>query len=142
MSRPVGLSLNAVSAARAVTGAPVAADSGTLTDANFSPTPDNTTGGAINAFGFATVLLNIETAGGSSPTAAIDLLFRDGDAADGSRWKRIAGAVKPVLDGAGWVEVQTYGRLVYPRIDAVVGSPTSVTILAMPGQRLPGRAFY
>lgn len=142
MSRPVGLSLVAVAQVRTVTGSPVTSDSATLTDANYSPTPNNTTGGAVQCFGFSTVWFNVELVGGSSPTVTLDLLFRDDGAADGSRWKRVTGASLLTLDGTGWVELRVDGFLVYPRLSAVTGSPTGVNLLAKPGVRLAGRAMW
>lgn len=142
MSRPVGLSLTLVSAARTITGSP-SADSTSLTDENFPPVPDNILGGALNAFGFSTVLFGVEFTGGSAPTIEIELLFRDANAAsDGNRWKRVLPNVPITLDGTGLVEFSTYGTLLFPRLVAVTGAPTGITILAFPGRRQPGRAFY
>jgi hypothetical protein len=138
MARPVALSLTTDSQPRTVTGAPVAADSATLTDANFSPTPDNVLGGAFNCYGFSTVWLNAEFTGGTSPTVTLDMLFRDDGAANGSRWRRVSGLSGPTLDGTGWQEVRVDGSVVYPRLGTVTGSPTGINLLARSGVRLSG----
>lgn len=137
MARPVALSLDQVSQIRTLTGSP-SADSATLTDANFSPTASDTTGGALNAYGFQSVWLNVEFTGGTAPTVTIEMLFRDAGAADGSRWKRVAGAAALTLDGTGWQEVRVDGALVYPRLTTVTGAPTAINLLARPGERLAG----
>lgn len=118
---------------RSKTGAPVAADSATLNDTNFPPTIDATTGGAINCRGFETIWLGVDLAGGASPTVTVEMLVRDADASNGSRWKRML-VTPATLDGTGFVEVQVHGRFVYPRISAVTGNPTAVTMLAFPGK--------
>jgi hypothetical protein len=143
MSRPVGLSSTVVAAVRTVTGAPVAADSTSLTDENFSTLPDNVLGGAVNCFGFSTVWVAVEYVGGTSPAVILDPLVRDdGAATDGNRWKRYANpTVVYTLDPIDFVEVRVDGRLIYPRLASVTGSPTGVTLLAFPGLRLPGRIF-
>lgn len=137
MSRPVALSLDQVSQIRTLTGSP-GAESATLTDANFSPTASDATGGALTGYGFSTVWLNCEFTGGTNPTVTVELLFRDAGAADGSRWKRVAGVASITLDGTGWQEVRVDGALVYPRLTAVSGAPTAVNLLARPGARLAG----
>lgn len=133
MARVIGLpsAPDRVGLARLVTGAPAAADSATLTDANISPTVSATTGGALACAGLETVLLAVELAGGTNPQVTLDLLFRDVDAADGSRWRR---AGQPVALTASFQEVYVYGSTVFPRLDTVSGSPTSVTILVKPGR--------
>lgn len=140
MSRPIGLSTSVVAAVRTITGAPVTADSGTLTDAHFPLLPSDTTGGTIDCQGFSTIWVAAEFTGGSSQSVTLDPLVRDEGAADGARWKRTPPATY-LLDGSGFVEVRVDGRKIYPRISAVVSTPTTVMLLAYPGQRLPGRAF-
>ena len=141
MSRPVLLADAAkdparVAQVRTITGAPVAADSATLNDTNFPPVTDSTNGGMINTRGFESIWLNAEMSGGTNPTVTVEMLVRDGDASNGSRWKRLLVA-PATLDGTGFTEVAVYGRLVYPRISAVTGSPTSVNMLAFPGEAIP-----
>lgn len=142
MARKLVMTTGEVAAVRTVTGAPVAADSTTLADATFDPTPDPTTGGAIQCRGFATIWLGVELAGGTAPTVTIEPLVRDEEAADQSRWKTVlsAGSVlrTSALTGASFEEVRVDGGRVYPRIHAVTGDPTTVRILARPGTPLAG----
>jgi hypothetical protein len=143
MARPGGLSATQLSAVRTVAGV-IAADSSTLTDANIPPAS------ALDCRGFKTVWLGVEIAGGVSPTATLEVLVRDADAADGSRWKKLLVGSAPgvtlaaaasqktsALDGTSLVEVRVDGRsAVFFRIDVVTnpGSTTSITILAMGGE--------
>lgn len=149
MARKVALFTNEISAVRTKTngGSAVTADSSTLTDANFPPAADATNGGTIDCRGLATIWIGVEFVGGSSPTIKLDPLIRDADAADGSRWKRLMpgdtpALVQPTLDGTGFVEIRCDGGFLYPRIDTVSNSPTTIRILARPGAALnTGRGF-
>lgn len=142
MARPSGLSSLKLAAVRTKTGA-IAADSSTLNDTNIDPTV------ALDCAAFQTIWVGVEIAGGSAPTATIEVLVRDEDAADGSRWKKLlvgspdgvtaaaaASAKTPALDGTALYEVRVDGRKVFLRIDAVTNSAgtTSITLLAMPGK--------
>lgn len=132
---------------RIVTGAPVAADSATLNDTNFPTAFDATNGGAFSCRNLDTLLIGVEFTAGTAPTATVEFLFRDAEAADGSRWKRLLLGSRPgvtlgalatedtgALDGVSFVEMRCYGAdLVYPRFKAVTGTPTGIKILAMPG---------
>lgn len=147
MARPVNLTTDPtkVSAVRTVTGAPVAADSATLTDANIPPLINSTTGGAINCRGLSTIWVDVELTGGTS--VVLDPLFRDADAADGSRWHRMMpGATpalnQPVLSGLGFVEIRVDGCLIFPRLKTVTGNTTGVVILARPGAPLAGSKLF
>lgn len=145
MARPVRLSGGQLALARTITGV-IAADSSTLTDANIDPTL------AINCSGLDTIFLGVEIDAGSSPTATIELLFRDPDAADGSRWRRLLlgarlGVVAPtsaplsettgaLIPAGAMVELCCFGRpCVFPRVTAVANatSTTAMRIVAMPG---------
>lgn len=144
MARNSGLYTGQVTVLRSAT-ALIVADSGTLTDANIVPAD------AVNCAGLDTIFVGVEITAGSSPTMTIELLFRDAEAADGSRWKRLLLGARPgitvlsavasetsgALDGASLVEMRCFGHaLVYPRITAVA-NPTSTTawkILGMAGQ--------
>lgn len=127
----------------------IAADSSTLTDANFDPTDANAVFGSQ---GFDSILLGVEIDGGTNPTATIELLFRDAEAPDGSRWKRMLLGAPPgvtlaalanetsgaLASGANLVELRTFGHaLIYPRITTVAnpGSTTGMRILARPGRK-------
>lgn len=147
MTRPTALSNGDVAAVRTIAGA-IAADNSSLTDANISPDA------AVNCQGFETILVGVEITAGSSPTATIEPLFYDANAADGSRWKRILLGAPPgvtlaslaaqdtgALDGTAFVEIRVYGcQKVFLRVKAVTnsGSTTALKILAMPGK--PRRA--
>jgi hypothetical protein len=124
----------------------IAADSGTLTDANIDPTV------ALNCWGYDSIFVAVEIANGTSPTMTIEALFRDQDAADGSRWMRLmlgakdgvtlaalanetTGALAP---NANPVELRVFGfTQVFLRVTAVANatSTTSWSILAMPGKK-------
>src|SRR5690349_3251625 len=68
--------------ARLMTGV-IAADNTDLHDANIDPTK------AIDCTGYDTVFVSCDITGGSSPTMTVEPLFRDSDAADGNRWRRL-----------------------------------------------------
>lgn len=144
MARPTaGFSNSQLGALRTVSGV-IAADNASLVDANYAAAS------AIDCRGFDTIFVGVEITAGSSPTATIEALFRDGDAPDGSRWKRIIVGAAPgvtatalanpttgALDGTSLAELRVYGnRAVFLRITAVTnsGSTTAITILGMPGQ--------
>ena len=144
MARPVRalshVSWTEVRSASAV----IAADSATLTDVNIDPTV------ALNCWGYDTIFVGVEITGGASPTMTIEPLFRDADATDGSRWRRLlVGALNGVTLGAATVattgalapdltssEIRVFGHTsVYLRITAVAnaGSTTAWKIVAKPG---------
>lgn len=142
MARPTGLHPSRVAVARTKSGV-IAIDSATLTDANIDPDE------AFDCRGYQTVWVGVEIAGGTSPTATIEALVRDEDAADGARWKRLlvgspdgvtlasaASAKTSALDGTALYELRVDGRLVFFRVDAVTNSSstTSLSILVMPGK--------
>ena len=143
MARKIGF-FEPVGIARVKAGG-IAIDSATLTDANIWPTWSGTTGGAIDCSGFDTILVGVEIAAGTSPTATIEALFRDAEAADGLRWKRMLIAVSPAvsettgaLDGSAFAELRVLGNpAVFLRVTAVTNSAntTSMNILVSPGQR-------
>lgn len=142
MARPAGLSPLNLAAVRTKAGA-IAADSSTLSDANIPPAE------ALDCSGFQTLWVGVEIAGGTAPTATLEVLVRDDEAADGARWKKLlvgspdgvtaasaASAKTPALDGTALYEVRVEGRKVFLRVDAVTnsGSTTSLSILAMGGK--------
>lgn len=137
MTRPVALN-NASSQVTQVRtiGGVIVADSATLTDANFDPTT------ALDCSGFQSIFVGVEIAAGTNPTATIEALVRDADAADGSRWKRIAltpatpaAQTTGALASGQFMELRVDGRLVFLRVTAVTNatSTTSLNILAFPG---------
>lgn len=148
MAYQAGLVPGKVAAVRA-TSAVIAADSATLTDANIPPAS------ALDCTGYDTIFVSCDITAGSSPTLTVEPLFRDADAADGSRWRRLrvgvpegvtlasaaiqsTGAMAPQAD---MVEIKVFGhRQVFLRVSAVAnaGSTTAWSILVMPGRRRPG----
>lgn len=143
MARKSGLYVGEIGIVRSG-AAIIAADSATLTDANIDPTK------GLNCSGLDSIFLGVEIDAGASPTMTVELLFRDGNAVDGSRWKRLlmgardgvtlgalAAEDSGALDGTKLVEMRCWGyALVFPRITAVTnpGSTTGWRILAMPGK--------
>lgn len=135
MARPVALAnaLTTVTLVRAIAGV-IAADNVSLIDANYP------VASALNCTGFQTIWLGVEIAAGTNPTSTLEVLVRDDDAADGSRWKRLnlAGTVQatPALSNGQFAEVRVEGRTVFVRVTAVgaATSTTSQNILAFPGQ--------
>lgn len=121
----------------------LAADSSTLTDANIDPTL------AVNCQGLDSIFLSLECDGATGVTVDVEPLFRDDDAADAERWKRIAlGSRDGVTLAAAANQKLTVGELamvefrvfgwgkVYFRVDAVsAASGTAWRLLAMPGKR-------
>lgn len=144
MARSLGIRDN-VGVAREISGV-IAADSATLTDVNIPPAQ------GLNCAGFDTILVGVEITAGTNPTATIEALFRDEEAADGSRWKRIllgapdgvtaiaapAAETTGALTGASFVELRVFGHpLVFLRVTAVTssGSTTNLKILVAPGRK-------
>lgn len=146
MARDVQLSLsNALAAVRSAATI-IAADSATLTDANIDPLV------AVDCTGLESIFVGCEITGGTNPTMTVEPLFRDAEAADGSRWRRIslgalpgvtlAAAADPttgaMAPGGSLVELRVFGwNKVFLRISAVANatSTTAWKILAMPGRR-------
>lgn len=131
-------------AARTITGT-VTADNSSLTDANIPPA------GAVNCRLYDTVFVGAEITGGTAPNVTVELLFRDAEAADGSRWARLltgvadgvtlaAGAAQTtgtLTNGSSFVELRVFGaKSVYPRVTAVANGTgtTGATILMMGGK--------
>lgn len=122
----------------------IAADNTSLTDANIPPSQ------ATDCTGYDTIFVGVEITAGTSPTMTLEALYRDAEAADGSRWKRMLLGARPgvtlgalatedtgALDGTSFVELRTYGfKLVFIRIKAVANSTntTAWKILGLPGR--------
>lgn len=141
MARNIGLPADPARAGvwRTVTGAPVTDDSVTLTDANISPTVSSTTGGAMGFSGLDSLLVAVEFTGGTTPAASLDVLYRDEDAADGSRWKRAGSAIALSVD---FQEIQVFGAKCFPRLQDITGNPTGVTLVIKPAAYQRGRGPF
>lgn len=128
----------------------LAADSATLSDANIPPAE------MFDCAGYDSIFVGVDIAGGTAPTMTIQLLWRDSEAADGSRWRSfslgsrggITALASPAAEtsgalgtGSSFVEMRTRGhRYVFPRITAVSGTVAGTTgwqILAKPGDVRP-----
>jgi hypothetical protein len=150
MARPIGLNgeePDQISKVRIVAtqSGSIAADSATLTDANYPPAADATNGGTVSCRGLRTIWLGAARADGTAlaggTSIEVEALVRDSEAADGQRWKRMLDSsgspITFVLDGTGFLELPVYGRLVFVRVSNVTGSITqAVHLLAFPGERL------
>lgn len=145
MTRKTGALFTGETAVLRSASAAIAADSAALTDANIPPAD------AINCAGLDTVIVGVEITGGSSPTMTLEPLFRDPDAADGSRWGRyLLGAAPGVTlaslasettgalaSNTQWAELRVFGHpAVFFRVTAVAnaGSTTAWKILGRPGR--------
>ncbi len=123
----------------------IAADSATLTDANIPAAQ------ALDCSGFDTILVGVEITAGTSPTMTIEALFRDADAADGSRWGRLLLGAPPgvtatalanetttaLAPNANFVELRVFGHpSVFLRTTAVANATntTAWKILVRPGR--------
>lgn len=129
------LALGKWTEARTVAGV-IAADSATLTDANFP------IASAFDCSGYETVIVAATIVAGTNPTITVEALVRDPDAADGQRWVRRTAAGTGLTSGAlltgHCAEVTVDGApLVWFRISAVTnsGSTTSCKVLVTPGKR-------
>lgn len=129
------LALGKWTEARSVSGV-IAADSATLTDANFPTTL------GLDCSGYETVIVAATIAAGTNPTITVEALVRDPDAADGQRWVRRTSAGSGLTSGAlltghcAELSVDA-SSLVLFRISAVTnsGSTTSCKVLVTPGKR-------
>jgi hypothetical protein len=125
----------------------IAAEGTDYSDANYPTTS------AIDCSAFMSIFVGCEITAGSSPTITVEPLFRDADAADGYRWKRLWVGANPgvtlataanlttgaLTPNVTMQELQVFGwNSVYLRISAVANatSTTAWKILAMPGRRL------
>lgn len=140
MARKTGIFTGEVGIARSAS-AVIAAESATLSDANFPVAQ------ALNCYGFDTVLVGVEITAGTAPTMTIEALVRDGEAADGSRWKRMTAGLAfegtpavgdtGALDGTAFVELPVFGsKAVMFRIKAVTNAAntTAWKILVLGGR--------
>lgn len=149
MARKLGL-YNEVTEARTLTAAPIAAESATLSDANYPLVS------ALGCRGYDTIWVGVEITLGTNPTATIEALFRDGEAAGADlKWhRRLLGAPPGItalaslaaedtgalLSNGAMAELRVDGAaIVYLRIKAVTNATntTACKILVMPGKRRP-----
>jgi len=113
----------------------IAAESSTLTDANFPVAQ------ALDCAGFDTIWVGVEITAGTNPTMTIEVLVRDDDAADGARWKKLlvgspdgvtaaaaASQKTSALDGTSFAECKVYGRKVMLRIAPEEGQQLRVEV--------------
>lgn len=110
--------------ARSVTAAPVVADSTTLTDATFDPTA------GVLCTGWKTVAIYCRLTAAGASTATIQALIRAGaTSATVNSWVTAGTAAIGDANADGIFGVFTVmGRLIFPRINAVTGAPTTVAI--------------
>lgn len=113
----------------------------------------------IDCEGYDSIFVGVDIAGGTAPTMTIQLLFRDSEAANGSRWRQVAigardgitAVASPAIETSGalgngstFVELRTLGhRFVFSRITAVGGTPAGSTgwaIYVKPGRVRPRAA--
>lgn len=143
MPRKLGLNSTEIAILRQAT-AVIAADNSTLTDANIPLAQ------AMDCSGYDTIFVGVEITGGASPSMTIEALFRDVDAPDGSRWKRLLLGAPPgvtpgaaanettaALDGTSFYELRVFGaKSVFLRVTAVANAAgtTAWKILGMPGR--------
>ena len=121
----------------------IAADSATLTDANILPAE------AIDCRGLESIYVTVAITAGTNPGMTIEALYRDGNAADGTRWVRAHSgsaliATTSLTPGVSQ-EITVHGHSsVFLRITAVANatSTTAWKILARPGQRRRDRARF
>ncbi len=148
MARKTGLRTGELTVLRELAAGVIAAQSTTLTDANYPPAA------AVDCSGLDTVLVGVEIDGGTNPTATVEALFYDPEAADGHRWRRMmlgappgvtpaalanenTGALAFTVNALQLVELRVFGHSkVYFRVSAVgaSGSTTGGRILGMPGR--------
>jgi hypothetical protein len=145
MSRPTGFSTPGTIVVLRSAASVIVADSSTLTDANIDPTL------AVSCFGLESIFVGVEITGGSSPTMTFEPLFRDVEAADGSRWRRrLLGALPGVTLASAsaattgtlsadlsMVELRVFGaEKVFFRCTAVTNdtNTTAWKLLGMPGR--------
>lgn len=110
--------------ARTVTAAPVVADSTTLTDANFAPTD------GVMCTGWKSVAIYCRLTAAGATTADIQVLVRAGiTPTTADSWIVLDPATGLGAAAAGQYIIATVmGRLIFPRIHAVTGAPTTVDI--------------
>lgn len=113
---------NIATLTRALVGAPVTADSATLTDANFPMA----TGGVL-CTGWKSVVIFARLTAAGATTWTLQTLVRAGvTASTADSW--IAGAASSAVNSGVPIVVDVMGRMIFPRVDALTGAPTAVNI--------------
>lgn len=108
--------------ARALTGAPVALDSTTLTDVNFPVA----TGGVL-CTGWKSVIVYARITAAGATTWTLQPLLRAGiTTATADSW--IIGPTSAATNSAVAIVVDVMGRMIFPRLDAHTGAPTAIDI--------------
>lgn len=142
MARATGISKGVITIAREIPGL-IAIDSATLTDANIIPSK------AINCAGYESLFVGVEIDVPGTALMTIEALFRDPNAADGSRWRRmfvgarggftlaaaLAAEDTGPLDGTKMVELRVWNHSqVFFRVSAVANAAgtTGSRILVLP----------
>lgn len=123
-TNPGAIAGNLAVLARSVAGAPVVADSTTLTDANFDPAA------GVMCTGWRSVAIFCRLTAAGATTANIQTLVRAGLApSTADSWIVADPAAGSGAAASGqYVIVDVMGRLIFPRIHAVTGAPTVVAI--------------
>ncbi len=121
-SRPGTIAPSVATLVRTLSGTPVAAESATLSDANFPPAA------AINCAGWRTVALYGVFTAGTTPTWSLQPLLRGG--VEGAGLWTYASPLGAV-PGLQVVVVEVMGRLMFPRLDAITSNPTDLALYVM-----------
>ena len=123
-TNPGAIAGNLAVLARSVAGTPVAADSTTLTDANFAPT------NGVMCTGWRSIAIFSRLTAAGASTANIQVLVRAGlTAATADSWIVADPAAGLGAAAPGqYLVVDVMGRLIFPRINAVTGALTTVAI--------------
>ena len=157
MSHTSGVLLTGQTTALRTIGGVIAADSATLSDANY-PAVGGVLTGAIDCSGYDSIFVGVEIVAGTGPTMAIEALFYDPNApADAHLSRLLLGAEPGVTVGAlasevtpaltsdnQYAELRVFGhKQVFLRVTAVTNptSTTSATILGRPGRVRGDRAI-
>ena len=123
-TNPGAIAGNYAVLARSVTAAPVTADGTTLTDAFFAP------GDGVMCTGWKSIAIFCRLTAAGATTADIQVLVRAGLApSTANSWIVADPATGLGAAASGQFIVATVnGRLIFPRIHAVTGAPTTVAI--------------
>jgi len=115
---------------RALTGAPVTADSSTIDDAHFPQTD-----GVLCTGWKSVAIFAVLTAGGATTWTLQTLIRAGATATTADSW--IYDAAGSATNSRVPIIVNVMGRLIYPRISALTGNPTAVDIYVAGWEPLP-----